>query len=416
MIKKLYYTLLVIFITFEVFIAQGGSIYSRNGIGDLFHSSSARRLGFGELGSAIIDKDYVDGFNPASWTSLRYTRFSLSARYSGASYSDINISSFHTNVMFSGFTLGFPIDRELGITLALGLIPISATRYDVVNDVTNPELGNYKNSFNGSGSLSKMFLGTSIKIPTNTSLGATFEYYTGTNNYYSDQKFDDNSEFDDISYKTQYKFRGVGATFSVISGNILNLLQDSSDSQLRLSAVSNIKSGLTTDTLIIANTSIGELERLTGETETILPIKLTFGASYAWNKKYLILFDYHFQPYSKYTFNGKTDFNLKDLTKYSLGFEYKNKSLGMHPTALEQMSYRLGVSYEETQYTFNGININQYSVHGGFSVPFGDINMIDFGLSVGVRGTTDSNLIKEQFINASVTLTLGELWFVRENR
>jgi len=130
----------------------------------------------------------------------------------------------------------------------------------------------------------------------------------------------------------------------------------------------------------------------------------------------LILFDYLFQPFSKYQFNGKYDTNLKDLTKYSLGFAYKDKSVRMNSTALERISYRFGFSYEETQYTFNGININQYSLHSGITIPFGDINMIDFAIMAGLRGTTENNLIKEQFINAAITLTLGELWFVREDR
>ena len=65
-------------------VGQGGPIYSRYGVGDLIHSSSARRLGFGALGSAVVDRDYVDGYNPASWSNLYFTRFSLSAKYLGA--------------------------------------------------------------------------------------------------------------------------------------------------------------------------------------------------------------------------------------------------------------------------------------------------------------------------------------------
>lgn len=414
--KKIYLILLIVFILFEALSAQGGPIYSRYGVGDLIHSSTGRRLGFGGLGLAVIDKDYVDEFNPASWTKLTTTRFGLSAKYIGANYSDLNTNSFFTNVIFSGFNIGFPLDRELGISMVLGLVPISATRYDIQKDIVDENFGSYSNEYLGNGSLSKIFLGTSVIIPSNTSIGASFEYYTGTNDYTSSQVFPDNSEFTDISFQTQYKYRGIGGTFSAISTNMLNLFHDTTNSELRLSGLLNVQSDLTTDTLIVTNTSIGELERLTGETTTSIPYKVILGASYAWDKKYIILFDYLFQPFSKYEFDGTTNKNLKDLTRFSLGFEYKNKKLGMHASAFEQMSYRLGISYEETQYTFNGININQYSLHGGFSVPFGDFNLIDFGIAAGIRGTTDSNLIKEKFVSATFTLTLGELWFVRENR
>ncbi len=413
--RKIYYIVLLLFIAFELF-AQGGSIYSRYGVGDLIHSSTARRLGFGGLGSAVIDKDYIDGYNPASWSSLKYTRFSLSAKYLGTNYSDKNSSSFHTNVIFSGFTLGFPVEKDLGISVAIGLIPVSATRYEIKNSVSSNVLGNYSESFSGKGSLSKVFLGSSVKVPTNTSLGASIEFYTGTNNYKSAQDFLDNSLFKDVSYEAKYRYRGLGATFSAISGNIINLFTDSTNSVFRVSLLANLTSNLSTDTSIVAQTSIGKIEHFIGETTTILPSKYTMGASYAWNKKYTILFDYLFQPFSKYQFNGKNSINLKDLAKYSFGFEYKDKTLGMHPTTFEQMAFRVGASYEETQYTFNGININQYSLHAGFTVPFGDINLLDFAISAGFRGTTENNLVKEKFISAAFTLTLGELWFHRQDR
>ncbi len=414
---KLFFNYIVIFtfLIIEISSAQGGPIYSRYGIGDQIHSSSARRLGFGSLGSAVIDRDYIDGYNPASWTDLYFTRFGISLKYLGANYSDKNSSAFHTNVVFSGFTIGFPIQRSLGISVALGLVPVAALSYEVKENKNNTHFGDFSESFSGKGSMSKIFIGSSIKIPTNTSIGATVEYYTGTNNYKSSLDFLGSPDFRNVSYETRYKYSGIGGTFSLITGNILNLFYDS-DTELRLSALANLSSDLVTDTSLAINTSIGELVPNEGATTIVLPTKYTFGASLTWNKKYLILFDYLFQPWTKYQFDGKYNSNLKDLSKYSLGFEYKNKTIGMHASTFEQMSFRIGVSYEETQYTFNGININTISIHSGLTIPFGDINLIDFSISAGVRGTTDSNLIKEEFISGAMTLTLGELWFVRQDR
>ena len=414
--KKIIYISILLLITSSFSFAQGGSIYSRYGIGDIIHSYSARRMGFGNLGSAVIDKDYVDGYNPASWSSLYFTRFSLSAKMLAANYSDNSIDVTHTKIIFSGFTFGFPIQRDYGISAALGLIPISNLRYNIKKNIQSPILGDFSENFEGKGSLSKVFLGFSFRVPTQTSLGATFEYYTGTNNYYSSQDFSDNPDFRDISYQTTYKYHGVGTTLSLITGNVLDLFSNNNNSQLRFSFLTNLVSELGTDTSIIAKTSIGEIEKLNGETTTILPNRYTLGASFAWNKKYLLMFDYLYQPFSKYQFNGKYDNHLKDLVKLSVGFEYKDKSYGIHATNFERMSLRLGVSYEETQYTFNGININQYSVHAGIAFPFSDVNYIDFSLAAGVRGTTDANLIQEKFISATFTLTLAELWFVRPDR
>lgn len=412
---KIKYLLALIFILAEFISAQGGPIYSRYGIGDQIHSSTARRLGFGSLGSAVIDKDYIDGYNPASWSNLQYTRFGISMKYLGANYSDQDMNVFYSNVIFSGFTIGFPVQRDLGISIAIGLIPVAAVSYEIVENKDNIYIGDYSEKFSGSGSMSKIFFGSSVKIPTNSTIGATIEYYTGTNNYKSSLEFLESSDFKDVSYETRYKYSGLGSTISLITGNIIELF-NASETELRLSMMANFTSDLVTDTSLATFTSLGELVPNEGETTTIIPTKYTFGASFAWNKKYLLLFDFLFQPWSDYQFNGKYDSHLKDLTRYSLGFEYKDKTIGMHATTFEQMSFRAGISYEETQYTFDGININTMAVHGGVTLPFSDINLIDIAFSAGVRGTNDNNLIKEEFISVAFTLTLGELWFVRQER
>ena len=88
----------------------------------------------------------------------------------------------------------------------------------------------------------------------------------------------------------------------------------------------------------------------------------------------------------------------------------------MHASSWEQISLRCGLSFEETQYSFDGNNVDQYSVHAGVTFPFSSINMIDLSIAAGIRGKNENNLIKEEFIKAAVTLSLGELWFQREER
>ena len=414
---KIKYLLAFIFLFAEFISAQGGPIYSRYGIGDQVHSSTARRLGFGSLGSAVIDKDYIDGYNPASWTSLKYTRFGISLKYLTAKYSNQTNSAVHTNVIFSGFTIGFPVQRDLGISMAIGLVPVAALSYEINESKDNIYFGDYNEKFSGSGSMSKIYFGSSVKIPTNASIGATIEYYTGTNNYKSSVEFLESSDFTDVSYETRYKYSGMGSTISLITGNIFELFNESeNDTKLRLSIMANFTSDLVTDTSLATFTSLGELVPNEGETTTVLPTKYTLGASFAWNKKFLLLFDFLYQPWSDYQFNDKYDPNLKDLSRISLGFEYKDKTIGMHASTFEQMSFRVGFSYEETQYTFDGININAMAVHAGVTIPFGDINLIDISISAGQRGTTDNFLVKEEFISGALTLTLGELWFVRQER
>jgi hypothetical protein len=118
-----------------------------------------------------------------------------------------------------------------------------------------------------------------------------------------------------------------------------------------------------------------------------------------------------FQPMSKYNFNNNTDINLKDAFRYSAAFEYKpKKSVGM--TEWEQMVWRFGLSYEQTQYVFNSKDINQFSVYGGFSYPLGIDNTLDLAVEYSNRGTTENNLLNENAIKVYLGISFGELWFL----
>ncbi len=416
MIKKLTKILFVLLAVNQLGFSQGGPIYSRYGIGDLIHSHTARRMGFGDLGSAIIDKDYVDGYNPASWTNLQLTRFGISGKFLGSSYEDNNGSVYYNNFIFSGFSLGFPIQKDLGISMAIGLVPIAALGYEIVESSSDSLFGNFTNNYKGSGSLSKIFIGMSTLLPFKFSLGATFEYYSGTNHFSTTRDFTNSSSFSRIYYDTRYKYSGLGTTVSLISGNLFEYFDEKTNLEFRFSCRMNYAANLTTDTTLVTGTSIGELTPREGEVITKIPSKYTFGALLGWKHEYSVIFDYVYQPWNEYTFNDKYEKNFKELSKYSLGFQYKPIVKSIHASSWEQMSVRCGLSFEQTQYSFNGNNIDAYSIHGGVTFPFSAVNLIDFGIAFGIRGKKENNLIKEQFIKAAVTLSLGELWFQREER
>ena len=80
-------------------------------------------------------------------------------------------------------------------------------------------------------------------------------------------------------------------------------------------------------------------------------------------------------------------------------------------TSWEQIKWRLGLSYELTQYIINNTDITQFSATAGVSFPLGLGNSFDLGLEFALRGTTESNLIKENFYRVNIGISFGELWF-----
>ena len=133
------------------------------------------------------------------------------------------------------------------------------------------------------------------------------------------------------------------------------------------------------------------------------------------SNKYLFSLDYSSQAWKKYLINNVSSFVLRDAYKISCGFEYRPvRELGS--TFWEQIIFRTGLSYEQTQYLIYSKGINQYSVSLGASLPLSNENTLDFSLMYSRRGTKELNLLQEDIIKLGIGFSLGELWFLRQDK
>jgi hypothetical protein len=74
--------------------------------------------------------------------------------------------------------------------------------------------------------------------------------------------------------------------------------------------------------------------------------------------------------------------------------------------------YRLGVRYEETGINLRGENINEYGISFGVGLPVGRLfSNINIGFELGSKGTTSQGLVKENFFNTFISLSLNDRWF-----
>ena len=106
---------------------------------------------------------------------------------------------------------------------------------------------------------------------------------------------------------------------------------------------------------------------------------------------------------------------MRNLMMLSAGFEYRQpKELGS--SFLNLIILRGGLSYEETQYFINNTGINQYSVYGGCSIPLSMGNTIDIGLQYSIRGQVTNSLVKENNLKLAVGISLGDIWFLRDEK
>ncbi len=410
MTKQILFFILIVIVCLPVY-SQSGSAYTRLGMGDIEYTNSARRSGMGDLGVSVADVNFINSLNPASWYRIDRTRIDFSAYYNGMFISDNNNSAYLGKMEFSGFSIAFPISELFGITASAGLVPYSNVSYTVKESFQTPE--NYNATYTGTGGLSKIFVGTSYKLPFGAILGATMDYYFGNLIYTSRIDFlSSSSEFSE--YENRFNPKGIGGTFGFISPNFASLTDSTSISELRFGAALSYIGSLDLKTILTSKSSTLIDTVSYGKGKMDVPLKLTFGADLILSKNYLFSLDYSFQPWSEFKINDLVQPNLRNAQKFSLGFEYQPLN-EPGSTLWEQMIWRSGLSYEQTQYIVNNEAINQFSVSGGFSLPISYGNTFDLGIQYSMRGTKNSNLIKENNIRLNVGLSFGELWFIRQS-
>ena len=393
--------------------SQSSSPYSRLGIGDINFAYSARKLGMGQVGVAESPENFISFYNPAALFHLKRTRIEFNLDYHGSFLSDNNTSNYSAKAEFGGFTLAFPISSRYGIGSAAGIVPFSNVSYDVENSVQSPS-GNYQTAYKGRGGLSKLFLGSSYKLPIDLSIGATLDYYFGNIDYISTITFLDQSNAN-AQYTKEYRPKGIGTTLGLISPDLAGLFNLDGLSDMRLGLSYNYLSELRTDTVLTSRTTLGTDTVTTGIVNMKVPGRISAGLSFTLNKKYLLSLDYVFQAWKNFSFNDRTFRNLRNASKISAGFEYTpQQALGS--SFWEQIIWRAGLSFEQTQYLVNSEGVNQYSVSGGFSLPLSIANTLDLGLQYAVRGTTDPGLFKENILKLYLTVSLGDIWFIREEK
>ncbi len=413
--KRIFIGFFIIFILPIVSHASGGSVYSRFGIGDLFFSYDARRMSIGELGIALKDIDYLSSINPAGWSALKFTRFETGMVYQGNNIASNSSSVYHSDLIIPGFMLGFPVYQKYGVSLVAGIVPYSNADYELRVVTDTSIVGAYTTDYEGKGGISKVILGGTYQFPFGASFGFSLDYYNGKISRTTSINFTSNEGLINGSFSDEYSYIAAGLTVGTISQDLSKVLGMNFISDMRLGAFYSNPVNVKVDSVSSATTVIGTVTSSKGTISEKIPIRYGAGISFILNNDYRILFDYFHKSFGDFTHNNLKSDVMQDINKYSLGFEYRKSDVRSN-RFWELVMLRFGLSYEKSQYKINGEGINQISVYTGFSIPLDIANRLDFAFQYGRRGTKNNNLLLENIYKFSVSLSIGDIWFIRQDR
>ncbi len=390
-------------------VAQAGAQnsvtpYSRLGYGILGENATGAQRQMGGVGYATQDGRQVNTMNPASYSQTDSLTFLW------------NMGIDLTNVWSkengkSGYSFGGGLDYitgafriAKGLGGSFGVMPFSSVGYSFGNDINNGS-----ESRIGEGSISELYLGAGWEPVKHLSIGANFSYMFGTIDNYtyiystSTSLYDRVMEVRDwnLHLGAQYRYDlnrrdhvVVGVTYSPkksLHGHTWGTYRDAvNDSKLDTVGYTSLK---------------GKYE---------LPNTFGVGVSYTHGNKLMGELNFTYQDWSKAKYTPlegfeSPNFKFDNRWKVAAGVQYVPNYRGSY---LKRTAYRLGAFYNHDYQNVGGNNVRDYGVSAGFGFPaLGSKTVINLGVEWRHRYSSPTTLIKEDYLNVTLSVTFNEMWF-----
>lgn len=395
--------------------AQEGtsSPYSFYGIGDIKFKGTVENRSMGGV-SVFNDSIHVNLQNPASFSHLKFTTFTVGANYNNVKLETESQSEKATRTTIDYLVVAMPISKKFGASL--GLLPFSSVGYKIQN--VNADPTQTSSRYFGEGGVNRLFGGLGYKFNDNFSIGADINYNFGN---ISTTAVD---YIPEVQYGTrelnESRLNGVNYNFGMMYNRkvtekltVFGSLAYSPESNMNIDNERNI-----TTVLVAANFNfVPQDEGITqlSTSKLKLPSKFVLGAGIGEVRKWVVGTELTMQQSSSFgnRFNDIDNVEYENSTKFSFGgyFIPKYNSFNKY---LERVTYRAGFNYENTGLIINNKAINNYGITFGLGLPLGgSFSNINVGVEYGKRGTIYSGLVEENYTNIFISLSLNDRWFVK---
>ena len=430
MIKRIF-LITILFVSFN-FQAQEGtsSPYSFYGIGSLKFKGTTENRAMGGL-SIYNDSIHMNFRNPASYVGknlfsfnneARLVKFTVGIGHSDTKLETSNASDNTTTTTFDYLGLNVPMGK---FGMGFGLIPHSSVGYKLESRNSIDSL-QYK--YSGNGGLNKVFLGFGYLISDNISIGVDARYNFGNiqNNalefLYDDEQLPldyqareiNRSDLSGINYN-------LGISYNAVFNEKTQLV-----SSLTYSPGYNLKSkNKRTFASVIVNDSgieypINEIEvdllsLDLEETDLKMPSKMSIGLGIGSIRNWFVGSEYTMIKSSVFSSDllDIENATFEDSSILSIGGFYI-PDYNSFNKVWQRVVYRSGIYFEKTGLNINNQSIKEFGISFGLGIPVGRLfSNLNSVVEIGRRGTTNENLVKENFVNFQLSLSLNDRWFVK---
>ncbi len=407
MIKKIIVGVLLLMASFANAQESTSSPYSIHGLGILNFRGSIANKSMGGL-STYADPFTPNILNPALYGDLKTTAFGVGGTYKTTTFKENGQDANGKATTLDYLTVSIPADK---FGFGFGLVPYRSVGFSFRG--INAE--GLEETNTGSGNVNRVYLGAGAKIYKGLKLGAEFQYNFGRIENVVTQ-FPDSQN--DTRVTTQTDVGGVSYTLSAVYDLDLD-----EQTLIRASIIYNQSGKIRSENIqefsAVAIAGDGAVSSTENEIVDIadrsfsLPSRLTLGGAIIKKSKWFVGGEAYLENNNDYRdrVQDRVRTNYAKAYGVRMGGFYIPKFNSL-TSYFKRVTYRFGMRYERLGLVIQGEDINEFGTSFGVSLPVSQgLSSIDLGVELGTRGTTDAGLVKENFINFSVGLSLSDKWF-----
>ncbi|NVO21304.1 MAG: hypothetical protein HXX13_16505 [Bacteroidetes bacterium] len=398
---------------------SNSSPYSRFGLGKISPNNNTLMMALGGSSSALRSPLCVNPYNPASYTSFDTTSFVFDAGLQANLMTlKTNTTSFKVNdASLAYITMGFPLTKWW--KASVGLLPYSSIGYLIGSDSVISQLGKVEYGYTGSGGLNKAYIGNGFKLTKHISAGLNVAYYFGNINHERTLSYPDSNGYMRSRITSSAAIKNLifdfGLQYYTAFSNDRNFTfgltltpqqsMSSSSNNLAVNYFHNYSSNIdvTRDTILFEDGTKGKV---------VLPMSIGTGIAFGRSTRWSTYADVRWQQWEKYTYFGESG-NLKNSTRISLGGQFRPSALDVG-TYWKRINYRAGVRFEMSNLELRNTRLNDIGVSFGAGLPMKKSrSTLNLAFEVGTFGSTNNNLIKENYFRFSIGAAMFEKWFLK---
>lgn len=387
------------------------SPYTNNGVGEFLYQGLPHNFAMGQIGIGTPTPWHINLQNPALLTYNRLSSFQVGLQSDIRKYSTKDDNSKSQSGSLRFLALSFPVINNRW-TSAIAVMPLTTVNYNTNSqrylDLEDSVLQQIR--YEGSGGLTQIQWANGVRVLDRLTVGFKAAYVFGNidkaSNIYlqypdllsnSIITYYDRSHYSDINLS-------IGLSYQTKLGE---------KSLLTIGMVHGLSQEIegTRDLGFERITSVGTIQ--TEQLEEDVPVSFSmpksyeFGVSYDYQNKFTFGVDLGYQDWE-----NTTGSDVRNTLFLGAGLQYIPDFQSVN-SYLKRAVYRLGFNMKQLPYVVNNTEINDFGINFGASFPVSGLSSLDAAFKYGFRGTTDNDLIKENYFQVVIGATINDKWFIK---